>query len=146
MDDKAFNALVDAIQTEALDEAKQAFGESGYHRWRNPKFCGKLNNPDSSARLKGSCGDTMEMYIKVDSNSHRVSSVSYLTDGCGSSSVAGSFAAELATGKSFQEVQQLTGKDVINAIGKFPREEEHCAYLAIKTIQKAVSGYIENKD
>lgn len=145
MNDKEFNVLVDAIQLEALDEARQTFGATGFDRWRNPKFRGKLHDPDGFYRLTGSCGDTMEMYIKVDSKSRRVQSVSYVTDGCGSSSVAGSFAAELATGKSFKEIQQLTGKDVINAIGKFPREEEHCAHLAIKTVQKALSSYLNSR-
>ena len=65
-----------------------------------------------------------------------------MTDGCGSSSVAGSFTAELATGKTIEEVFELTGADVLKEIGSFPEAEEHCAYLAVQTLQEALNEYM----
>lgn len=135
-----FDALIDKIQTEVFNEARAALGEKGFDRWRNPQYCGVLEAADSHAQLKGSCGDTMEMYIRVLGD--RLDQVSYVTDGCSSSSIAGSFAAELAVGKPMEEVMDMTGADVLAAIGTFPEAEEHCAHLAVRTLQEAVNSYL----
>ena len=140
MNDDKFDALINRIQGEAFDEAKEALGENGFDRWRNPKFCGRLEGADGYAKLTGDCGDTMEMYIKIHEG--KVDQVGYFTDGCSSSSIAGSFAAELATGKGFTEVLDLRGQDVLNKVGRFPEAEEHCAHLAIRTLQEALNSYL----
>ena len=97
MNNQEFDALTNKIQDEVFAEAQSAQGEKGFDRWRNPLYRGVLDGADSHARLKGSCGDTMEMYLKV--NGDRVERATYVTDGCSSSSIAGSFAAQLAMGK-----------------------------------------------
>ena len=140
MNDAEFDAIVNKIQEEVFAEARNALGEKGFDRWRNPQFCGKMTDADGFARVTGSCGDTMEMYIKVDGE--RLCEVSYTTDGCGSSSVAGSFTAELATDKAIEEVFSLSGVDVLKEIGSFPEAEEHCAYLAVQTLQEALNAYM----
>lgn len=140
MDDLEFDALINKIQNEVFAEAKQALGEKGFDRWRNPKFCGVMDGADSHARLKGSCGDTMEMYILVADD--RIKKVSYVTDGCSSSSIAGSFTAEMAMGKTFAEVLDMAGVDVLRAIGTFPEAEEHCAHLAVSTLHEAVNSLL----
>lgn len=140
MNDNEFDALINKIQGEVFNEAKEALGEKGFDRWRNPKFCGRLEGADGYAKLTGDCGDTMEMYVKIFDE--KVSRVAYFTDGCSSSSIAGSFAAELATGKDFTEVLDLRGQDVLNEIGRFPEAEEHCAHLAVRTLQEALNAYL----
>ncbi len=140
MNDAEFEAIVNRIQGEVFQEARDALGDKGFDRWRSPKFCGVLEGADSHAKLKGECGDTMQMYIKV-SNNH-INEVRYMTDGCSSSSIAGSFTAEIAIGKSFEAVLDLRGDDVLKKIGEFPEEEEHCAHLAVRTLQEALNSYI----
>ncbi len=140
MDDQEFDALINKIQDEVFSEARNALGEKGFDRWRNPKFCGVLENAQSHARMKGSCGDTMQMYLVVDDG--RVKQISYMTDGCSSSSIAGSFTAELATGRTLTEVLDMTGADVLKEIGTFPETEEHCAYLAVGTLHEAVNAFM----
>jgi len=139
--DEEFDALMDRIQNEVFDEAKESLGEKGFERWRNPKYCGAMDDADCQAQLQGSCGDGMEMYLKVENAS--VVKATYVTDGCGSSSVAGSFTAELAMGKTFEEVLAMTGEDVLAELGTFPREDEHCTVLAVLTLQKAVKNYLD---
>ncbi len=140
MNDQEFDAFINKIQTEVFDEAREALGEKGFDRWRNPKFCGVMEGAHSSASLTGECGDTMQMYIQVDG--HHLKKISYFTDGCSSSSIAGSFAAELGMGKTFTEVLDLTGRDVLHMIGTFPQKDEHCTHLAIRTLQEAVNSYM----
>jgi len=140
MNDDEFNALVDRIQAEAMDEARRSLGEKGFERWQNPKFCGPMENPDGYAKVRGECGDTMQMFLRTDGE--RVVDASYLTDGCGSSAVAASFAAELAIGKDYTAILDMTGDDVLNHLGAFPKEDEHCPRLAVKTLQEALNQYL----
>jgi nitrogen fixation protein NifU and related proteins len=135
-----FERLLDRIQGEVFDEARIAFGDKGFERWRNPRYCGVLAEPDGQAELRGSCGDRVTIYLKVAGE--RLSEVSYTTDGCGASGVAASFTAQLAIGRGFAEVLAMTGADVLRELGTFPREEEHCAQLAVATLQKALHGYL----
>ena len=139
-----FDDFIDNLQQQIFDETRQAFGEDGFERWRNPKYNGPMENPDASARVTGSCGDTMEIYLKFDQG--RVTNASYTTDGCGSSSVCGSFTAEMAMGRNPDEIAEIDGKDILAKLGRFPKEDEHCAFLAVETLQTAVHNYLmENR-
>lgn len=140
MNDDEFDTLVNKIQGEVFNEAKEALGEKGFDRWKNPRFCGRLEGADGYAKLTGDCGDTMEMSLRIHDG--KVTEVAYLTDGCSSSSIAGSFAAEMAAGKGFTEVLDLRGQDVLSEIGRFPESEEHCAHLAVRTLQEALNAYL----
>ncbi len=85
--------FVNDLQEQIFDEAINAYGEKGFKRWRNPRFNGKMKNYDVYAKVTGKCGDTMEIFLKIENN--RVKDASYFTDGCASSSICGSFAGEL---------------------------------------------------
>jgi nitrogen fixation NifU-like protein len=142
MTDEAFEAIVRQLQDQAFADARRAYGEKGFERWRNPRFNGPLegSDADASGGVKGGCGDTINIYLKF--NGGRVEAASYTTDGCGSSALCGSFTAELAHGRNVEELLELTPEDVLNTIGTFPEQETHCATLAISALQEAVNNYM----
>lgn len=135
-----FDTFVDNLQEQIFDEAKEAFGEAGFQRWQNPEYNGRMQNCDTSARIKGDCGDTMEIFLKFTGNC--VLSASYFTDGCASSSICGSFTAEMAIGKDPDGLAEITGDTVLKKIGRFPEEDTHCAFLAAETLQEALRCYM----
>ena len=139
MNDK-LDDFLDKLQEQIFDETKEAFGEEGFDRWRNPLYLGELENPDAHGKVTGSCGDTMEIFLIFQND--RVKEASYLTNGCGSSSVCGSFAAETALGKSPDEIIEITGESILARLGQFPKEDEHCAFLAAETLQEALKNYM----
>lgn len=143
MTDK-IDAFVAELQEQIFAETREAFGEAGFERWRNPLYRGPLNDADSHARVKGTCGDTMEIFLKFDAHD-RVCDAAYLTDGCGSSTVCGSFAAEMTLGRTPDELTEITGEAVLEKIGRFPDDDQHCAFLAAATIQEALSLYMKKK-
>ena len=137
--------FIDTLQNQIFEDAKEALGEKGFDRWRNPKWSGRMDNPDGYGRVTGECGDTMEIYLKFENN--RVSEASYFTDGCASSMVSGSFAAELTLGRDPDELSDITAETVLTAIGRLPEEDLHCASLAARTVQEALihfmSGFVK---
>jgi NifU-like protein involved in Fe-S cluster formation len=138
-----FDAVVEELQEKIFDEAKDAFGEEGFQRWRNPLYNGKLEDADSHARITGKCGDTMEVFLIFEGD--RVKRASFITDGCGSSTVCGSFAAEMAIGKSTDQLCEITGEKILERLGRFPKEDEHCAFLAAETLQEALNNYMTSR-
>ncbi|MFH1980740.1 MAG: iron-sulfur cluster assembly scaffold protein [Pseudomonadota bacterium] len=135
-----FDAFIDNLQEQIFDETRKAFGEAGFQRWRNPRYRGPMADPDSHARVTGKCGDTMEIFLKFENG--RVKHAAYLTDGCGSSTVCGSFAAEMAIGRNPDELTAITGEAILGKIGTFPEEDRHCAFLAAETLHEALNRYM----
>ena len=133
--------FVNQLQEQIFDEAREAFGEKGFHRWRNPRYNGRMADPDARARLTGSCGDTMEIYLKFDKG--RVADASYFTDGCASSGICGSFASELAIGRDPDGLAEITGDAVLETIGRLPPEDRHCADLAAEAVGAALDDYMK---
>ncbi len=135
--------FVKNLQYQVFKDAKQAYGEVGFQRWRNPLYQGRMSNPDAHAQVKGRCGDTLEIYLKFENN--RVKKASYVTDGCGASTVCGSFAAEMALGCSPDKLIEITGESILQHIGRFPEEDQHCAYLAAQALQRTLNAYLVKK-
>lgn len=143
INDQAFEKLVQHLQNQSFEDVRTAFGKNGFNRWRNPRYQGPMADADSHARIRGSCGDAMELFLKFDNN--RVEKASYVTDGCGSSALCGSFTAELAHGRSPEELFDLSPDDILEAIGTFPEEEKHCARLSILALHKALNVYLKKQ-
>jgi nitrogen fixation protein NifU and related proteins len=135
-----FDAFVEKLQEQIFDETRDAFGEAGFQRWRHPLYRGPMADADSHARVTGECGDTMEIFLKFKNN--RVCNAAYLTDGCGSSTVCGSFAAEMAHDRTPDELTDITGETILGKLGRFPEEDRHCAFLAAATLQEALNRYM----
>ena len=123
------------------EETKQVYGRPVFERWRHPLFMGRLEKANGQARITGACGDTMQMFLRFEAET--VKEASYLTDGCGCSIACGSFAAELALGKTVDELAEITGESVLQRTGPLPEEERHCAFLAAETLQSALEDYMK---
>ena len=136
-----FDQFVNELQEKIFDEAREAYGEKGFDRWRNPRHNGRMDTADSSARVTGDCGDSIEIFLKIEND--QIQDAAYVTDGCGTSSICGSFAAELAIGKDLDAVADIDGDAVENAIGRLPDDDRHCADLAAAALQEALSRYLQ---
>ena len=132
--------FLDNLQEEIFDEARTVLGDDGFDRWQNPRFRGRMDGCDVHSAVTGSCGDTIEIFLKFDSD--RVSEASYMTDGCGTSNVCGSFAAEFAIGRTAEELADITGDMILSRLGKVPEEEQHCSGLAAEAVQDALRIYM----
>ena len=132
--------FVKDLQNQIYDETREAYGDAAFERWLHPLYMGTIENPDGYGKLTGSCGDTMQIFLKLKNN--HVTGASFQTDGCGASSVCGSFAAEMALGKTPDEILEITGDAILEKLGGLPKEEEHCAFLAGETLQEALNDYM----
>lgn len=132
--------FVQDLQGQIYEETRAAYGDVAFERWLNPLYMGTIDNPDGYGCLTGSCGDTIQVFLKFEND--QVQEASFLTDGCGASAVCGSFAAELSLGKSPDELVEITGDAILKILGGLPKEDEHCAFLAGETLQEALNEYM----
>ncbi len=106
----------------------------------HPRNMGEMENPDGVGEAQNPvCGDTMRLYIKVESG--RIVDVKFLTFGCGAAIASSSIATEMIKGKTIEEALSVTDQVVIEALGGLPEAKVHCSVLAEMAIQKAVEDY-----
>ncbi|MFP4168592.1 MAG: iron-sulfur cluster assembly scaffold protein [Desulfonatronovibrionaceae bacterium] len=134
------DAFLQDLQDRIVKETEQEFGAEATRRWQNPTHFGAMDLADARARLTGSCGDSIEIFLQVEDN--RVKKASFVSDGCGPSVVCGDLACELAEGKDPEDAASVTGGLILEKIGGLPEENEHCAFLAAGTLQEAVGNYV----
>jgi nitrogen fixation NifU-like protein len=124
-------------------EMRKVYSETAIDHGMNPRNVGDIENADGFAKVTGSCGDTMQIWLKVKDNT--ISDARFVTDGCGTSMAAGSMVTELAKGKSVSQAQKISQQDVLSALDGLPEESEHCALLAADTLREAVKDYLTLK-
>ena len=138
-----FQRTAHELQESIMEDAKKIYSEEVIERWLNPRNLGKIRKPDGFAKIKGPCGDTMKISFRVKDG--RLSKIKFMTDGCASSIVAGSMAAELAQGKKLEEAAEISQQMILDALDGLPEESVHCALLASNTLKEAIRNYFDSK-
>lgn len=135
-----FDRFIDELQKQVLEETRGVYSDTVIDHWMRPRNYGPMENADGYARLTGPCGDTMEIFIRVDSG--RITNASFLTDGCGTSIASGSMAVDMAIGKTLPEAMLISQQAILEKLGGLPEETEHCALLASNTLRSAIDDYL----
>ena len=124
-------------------EMRKIYSEVAIDHSMNPRNLGDMGDADGFGKVTGSCGDTMEIWVRVKNGT--IADASFLTDGCGTSIASGSMVTEVVKQKSVSEAQRISQQDVLNALGGLPEESEHCALLAADTLREAIRDYLAMK-
>ena len=130
----------DELQELIIADAWKIYSETVINHFMNPRNLGDTENADGFAKVTGSCGDTMEIWLNVKNG--MIASATFMTDGCGTSIASGSMVTELAKGKSVSEARKISQQEVLSALGGLPEESEHCALLAANTLNEAIRDYL----
>jgi nitrogen fixation NifU-like protein len=138
--DEELDRFVEELKSQISLEMEAAYGDRAFHRWMNPSHMGSMEDPDAHGSLASVCGDTMEIFLRFEAG--RVIEAKFRTNGCGTTVVCGSFAAELAVGKTVDQLLSIKGETILERMGGLPSQERHCAYLAAEALQKASMDYM----
>jgi len=113
-------------------EMRKVYSETAIEHSMNPRNIGTIEDADGFAKVTGTCGDTMEIWVKIKNNT--ITNATFLTDGCGTSIASGSMVTELAKGKSVAEAQKISQQDVLGALDGLPEERGEAVrdYLKMK--------------
>lgn len=104
---------------------------------------GEINDPSVSFAYIGPCGDSMKIFLKIDSNI--IKDAKFQAIGCAGAFASGSALTQMTKGKTLEQGEKIDRKDVIKHLGGIPEAKVHCACLAVRTLEKAIERYKRNK-
>jgi nitrogen fixation NifU-like protein len=126
------------------EKMREHFSEIVVEHALNPRNVGDIEDYSGLANYTGPCGDSMQIWLKVEDE--KITDASFMTDGCGTTIASGSMITELAKGKSLTDARNLDQKTVLKELGGLPEESEHCALLAERTLKQAIDDYFKRKN
>lgn len=129
---------VAGMQSEINRDMKRIYSPRVLELWNDPQNAGAIHPADGYASITGPCGDTMEIWLRVDRDT--VTEATFWTDGCGSSIVCGSMVTILVKGRTVTAASAIDQPAVLAALGGLPEAERHCALLAVNTLGAALSS------
>ena len=140
-----FDKMVDQLQKKIIDDMQKVYSEEVIELFLHPKNVGEIKDEEGYGKFTGSCGDTMEIYLKIKDD--RIYDAKFMTDGCGTTLACGSTVTFLSQGKSIPEAMYITSNDILDKLGGLPEADVHCSVLAANTLKKALRNYLsEGKD
>jgi nitrogen fixation NifU-like protein len=136
--ESAFDRMVEEIQRQIIEDERATYSQKVIEEYYNPKNLGRMSAPDAVGIDHGLCGDTMEIYLRM--NSSRIEEATFMTDGCGPTVACGSKLTTMVRGMSLDQASEITPENLIAALDGLPEESLHCAELAVSTLQEAIAN------
>ena len=138
MNNDEFEKLLEELQRKIEYEEEKIFSVVVIHEYRNPSNFGVIDKPDAFGEIKGPCGDTMKITLKIENGIIR--NARFWTDGCGPTIACGSMLTKMIIGKNIEETVKITEEQLTNKLNGLPEEHLHCSKLAVDTLKKAIVG------
>jgi len=131
-----FDRFVEELQQQVLKDARAVYSDKVIEEFYNPKNLGRMPEPNACGIVRGWCGDTMEIYLRL--NGERIKKATFMTDGCGPSVACGSMLTTMIQGMSLDKASEVRPEDLLETLDGLPEESVHCAELAVNTLREAI--------
>ena len=110
--------------------------------FKNPKYAGDMKNPDAVGKVGNPvCGDVMHIFLKVTKN--KIEDVKFKTFGCVAAISSSEALCRLAKGKTLEQAEKLTNKDILDHLGWLPPVKMQCSVLGAEGLHEAIRNYRE---
>ena len=108
--------------------------------FQNPRNVGEISDPDGVGTVgNASCGDIMQMYIKVNGN--RITEATFKTFGCGAAIATSSILTERIKGATLDEALKISEETAKEVLAQLPKEKIPCFTLATDALKLAIEEY-----
>jgi nitrogen fixation NifU-like protein len=121
-----------------------SYSQKVIDHYENPRNVGKFseNEENVGTGLVGapSCGDVMQLQIKVNPDTNVIEDAKFKTFGCLSAIAASSLATEKIKGRTLDEALDLKNSELADELS-LPPVKIHCSVLAEGAIKRAVQNF-----
>ncbi len=135
--EEIFDEIFDDLESLTLEQARKTYSKTVIDHFTSPRNLGAMDEPDSFMYLSGMCGDTIGIFVKLDED--RIRDISFVTNGCGPTIACSSALTCMAEGLTLERAMSLKSEDLIAYLEGLPKENTHCADLAVNTLRGALA-------
>ena len=122
------------------------YSEKVREHFFNPRNSGPLENANAIGDFGSiKCGDALRLMLKIDPESEVIEDAHFQTFGCGSAIASSSLVTEWVKGKTVDQAQEITNKEIAQELS-LPPVKIHCSVLAEDAIKAALADYQKKAD
>jgi nitrogen fixation protein NifU and related proteins len=124
-----------------------AYSDKVLEHFEHSRNVGTLDkdDPNVGTGLVGApaCGDVMRLQLKIGDDG-LIADAKFKTFGCGSAIASSSLVTEWVKGKSLEDAQKITNKEIAQELS-LPPVKIHCSVLAEDAIKAAIKDFQEKR-